>query len=210
MNSEFAANRNPPEYYTIATPETAQIKIKGSRFMGHALPAESVETCETIIDQQRRKFHDASHVCYGYSIGIGDQAVVRSSDAGEPSGSAGAPIVNVIMGEGLTNILITVVRYFGGTKLGIGGLIQAYTEITKAVLAKTQKIRKVISTTIEFQIAYDHLNQTLRELDKLNAGIMQQDYSEHVVMTVSIPVSEESNLRERLATLTSGSVQFIS
>ena len=210
MKNQFAKDHLSSEYSTIAGPEAAQIKIKGSRFIGHVFHVQSLVDCKKYINQQQRKYHDASHVCYAFSVGIGNQAVSKNTDAGEPQSSAGAPIQNVIIGEGLNNILVVVVRYFGGTKLGIGGLIQAYTEITKTVLAKSKRIRKSISTTIRFQISYDDLNKTLRELAKMKSKVLKQDYSGRIVMTVSIPVSALNDLKSKLVDLTSGNIEFLS
>ena len=209
MSSDSKTFRKPAYFATISAPQTAEVKIKGSRFIGHALPTESVDFCETLISQHRRKYHDATHVCYGYCVGVGDTAVARTSDAGEPHGSAGAPILRVIRGQDLTNILVIVVRYFGGTKLGIGGLIQAYTKTAQTVLENAELTPHTITTTLQFRIAYDYLNQTMRELSKINAQIKEQEFADHILLKAIVPVSDENRLRQNLTNLTAGSIVFL-
>ena len=166
--------------------------------------------CDRLLAEQGKIYHGATHLCFGYQIGVGDRAIFRSSDAREPSGTAGAPILNVIRGENLTNILVIVVRYFGGTKLGIGGLIKAYTGITKTTLAKSKRIRIEIMTTLKFQIDFNYLNQTMRELSKLNGKIIEQVFDKKVDFTVSIPESNSDQLKNSLLNLSMGNIKILS
>ena len=197
-------------YFSIAKAVSTEIKIKGSRFIGHCFPVDCAINCDRLLSEQGKIYHGATHLCFGYQIGVGDQAIFRSSDAREPSGTAGAPILNVIRGENLTNILVIVVRYFGGTKLGIGGLIKAYTEITKTTLVKSKRIRIEIMTTLKFQIDFIYLNQTIRELSKLNGKIIEQVFDKKVDFTVSIRTFNSDQLKNSLLNLSMGNIKILS
>ena len=118
--------------------------------------------------------------------------------------------MNVIRGENLTNILVIVVRYFGGTKLGIWGLIKAYTEITKTTLVKSKRIRIEIMTTLKFQIDFIYLNQTIRELSKLNGKIIEQVFDKKVDFTVSIRTFNSDQLKNSLLNLSMGNIKILS
>ncbi len=199
-----------PYHFSIVKAVSTEIKIKGSRFIGNCYPVDSSDDCDRLLAEQSKTYYGATHLCYGYQIGIGDRAIFRSNDANEPSGTAGAPILNVIRGENLTNILVVVVRYFGGTKLGIGGLVKAYTEITKATLAKSKRIRMEIMTTLKFKIDFNYLDQTMRELSKLNGKIIKKVYDKKVDFTISIPESNSDHLKNSLINLSRGGIKILS
>lgn len=197
-------------YYSISKPARSEIKIKGSRFIGLCFPVSNSEQCAQILSEQQRTYHDANHVCCGYQVGVGDSAVYRSSDAGEPAGTAGAPILNVIRGENLTNIIVIIVRYFGGTKLGIGGLVKAYTESAKNTLERSKRIRFEILSTIRFQIDFNFLDPTMRIMTKFNAKVIEQKYENEVELSISVPVSNKTNLIEKLIDISKGKIKILS
>lgn len=137
-------------YLTLREPVTAQITRNKSRFIGHVFPVSSDAEIEVRLNRLKRAYHDASHHCHAYRLMSSSGPIVRTDDAGEPTGSAGRPILREIEATNLYDVLAVVVRYFGGTKLGIGGLIRAYSDATKAALAagalveKHQRIRLAI------------------------------------------------------------------
>ena len=198
----------PSHYSTIVQPSTAELKIKGSRFIAYATPVEEQSGGEQILGRLRRTYHDATHVCYAYRIGIGEQAVYHYSDAGEPAGTAGAPIYQVISGLELTNLVVVVVRYFGGTKLGTGGLIRAYSAVTKEVLQSASVVRREIMAELQFQIGYDFLNVVLRELSAVGAQILAQNYGEQIHFHISVAKPRWLRLQEKLVNQTAGKIQF--
>jgi uncharacterized YigZ family protein len=114
------------DYKILAEPGIAQTRVLGSRFLGSALPAASADQALTFLEDERKRRHDATHWCWAYRLGVGEDRTERSADAGEPHGTAGLPILREIQKRELTNCLVIVTRYFGGTKLGTGGLVRAY------------------------------------------------------------------------------------
>ena len=197
-------------YNIIDHQAKAEIKVKGSRFIAHADPVSSRDKCEEIISVYQKKYHNASHVCFAYRVGINDKIIHRCSDAGEPAGTAGSPIQNVITGLNLSNVIVLVIRYFGGTKLGIGGLIRAYTAATQSVLQKTEILKKEITANLHFQFSYEYVNSVLSELSAQNAGIIEQKYSEIVELSVKVPQRRMLEIRDNLINLCAGNLQFLS
>ena len=116
----------PDSYLTLAEAVAAELKVQRSRFLAQAIPITSPEDAQTFLDETARRYHDARHVCYGYRLGVGQGMTTRKSDDGEPSGTAGEPILTAIGQLDLTDVLVMVIRYFGGIKLGTGGLARAY------------------------------------------------------------------------------------
>ncbi|NOY77976.1 MAG: YigZ family protein [Calditrichaeota bacterium] len=202
-------NSSSPEFYkTIPSPVTAEIKIKGSRFIATAVPVTSKENAEEKLAQLSRRYHDATHHCFAYRIGTGNAEYYRSSDAGEPAGTAGQPILQVIRGMELTHILVVVTRYFGGTKLGIGGLIKAYTEATQEALKKA-KIREIpVLRRFHLKVDYAHISDVMRNINAFDARIAASDYGESVRLQVDVPVRNARDFRDGLINSTAGQIQF--
>lgn len=154
--------------------------------------------------QISREFHDATHNCFAYRVGMGDGSLYRSSDAGEPSGTAGQPILKVIQGADLTNVLVVVTRYFGGTKLGVGGLIKAYTEATQKALAQAEIVEVPILRRFRVATDYNHIQQVMRTVNSLNAQIVHSDYGETIQIDVNVPVARVDAFKTALVNSTSG------
>jgi len=201
--------QNGSFFYTIGKPSSSERKVKGSRFIALAFPVASPAECEEILQQQRRKFHDATHVCFAYRIGFGDRALYRYSDAGEPAGTAGQPIYQAIQGRQLTNVLVVVVRYFGGTKLGIGGLIRAYGETAAAALDAAEKVKREYRATLKLRFSYDMLQPVLRGVSAHRGKVARQNYAEDVELSVTVPVSLVERLQEELTNTTSGKIEIL-
>ena len=160
-------------YRTIDVKSECLLKEKQSKFYGYAFPISDIESVKSSIDSLKKMHHSARHFCYAYQIGVQD-LVFRVNDDGEPRNSAGAPIYGQIQSFELTNILIVVVRYFGGTKLGIGGLVSAYKECAKLTIESNTIIIKEI--TIKVQIKFDYLlmNKVMRVIKENNLKILNQ------------------------------------
>lgn len=163
-------------YKTILAPAEGLFRDKGSRFIAKAYPVESVEEVKEILAALRKEYHDARHHCYAYRLGPGDQ-VYRVNDDGEPSNSAGKPILGAIQSYGLTNILIVVIRYFGGILLGVGGLINAYRTAAKESLNQAHIIEKTFNSRISISFPYIAMNEVMRILRDSKAEIISQDFA---------------------------------
>ena len=160
-------------YRTIDVKSECLLKEKQSKFYGYAFPVLDIDSVKSSIDSLKKMHHSARHFCYAYQIGVQD-LVFRVNDDGEPRNSAGTPIYGQIQSFELTNILIVVVRYFGGTKLGLGGLVSAYKECAKLTIESNTIIIKEI--TIKVQIKFDYLlmNKVMRVIKEHNLKILNQ------------------------------------
>jgi len=196
------------EYFSIAAKASAEIKIKGSRFLGTAAPASDVSEAEKFIQQIEKQFYDATHNCFAYRINTLQQIIDRSSDAGEPAGTAGAPIHHVILGKNLLNIVVVVTRYFGGIKLGKGGLVRAYTDCTKATLAEAEIIKQYHKTPLVFSFPYDYTGSVLHYITKMQASIQSSLYDQQVEFIIEIPRSLRDIFKNNIIDVTAGKVNF--
>lgn len=162
-------------YYTIKEKTEGLYKEKGSKFLALAYPVESEEQIKEIQESLRKEYYDARHHCYAWVLGMDDQAW-RANDDGEPAHSAGDPILGQIRSFELTNVLVVVIRYFGGTKLGVGGLINAYKAATEAALSKAGK--KVIFETCELSMSfsYDMMSVVERMIADFDIEVMERDF----------------------------------
>ena len=189
------------EYLTIRGRGSAEIKVKGSRFIATLAPVSSEEEAKKFVAQVSRNHFDATHHCYAYRVGLGHQAVFRYSDAGEPSGTAGRPILEAIDGRGLTNVVVVVTRYFGGTKLGTGGLARAYQESALAALDKVGSRRTFLTVDFNLSFPYHLTKEVQRLLGKHGSQILQEEYGQRVSLTVRVRKSRSERFREELAVL---------
>lgn len=160
-------------YRTIDIKSECLLKEKQSKFYGYAFPISDIESVKSSIDSLRKTHHSARHFCYAYQIGIQD-LVYRVNDDGEPRNSAGTPIYGQIQSFDLTNILIVVVRYFGGTKLGVGGLVSAYKECAKLTIESNTIITKEITIKIQLKFDYLLMNKVMRVIKEHNLVILNQ------------------------------------
>ena len=160
-------------YRTIDIKSECLLKEKQSKFHGYAFPILDIESVKSSIDSLKKMHHSARHFCYAYQIGIQD-LVYRVNDDGEPRNSAGIPIYGQIQSFDLTNILIVVVRYFGGTKLGVGGLVSAYKECAKLTIESNTIITKEITIKIQLKFDYLLMNKVMRVIKEHNLVILNQ------------------------------------
>jgi uncharacterized YigZ family protein len=163
-------------YRTIAAPAQSIYKEKGSKFLGFAFPVESEEEIKEILGQLRKEYYNARHHCYAYMLGAAG-ATYRTNDDGEPNHSAGDPILWQIRSAGISYILIVVVRYFGGIKLGVSGLIQAYKTAAAEAIAQATIIEKVETATLQVNFTYEHLNVIMSLVKEYKLDIKEQDFS---------------------------------
>ena len=185
-------------YKTITEISEAIYTEKRSKFIAIALPVRTLDEIKTHLEAYQKKYYDARHVCYAYMLGA-DRKDFRANDNGEPSGTAGKPILGQINSNELTNILVIVVRYFGGIKLGTSGLIVAYREAAAEALASANVIEKTIDETITFWFEYPFMNDVMRIVKEEEPEIINQGYDMDCSMTLSIRSSLMPRLRARLA-----------
>ena len=161
-------------YKTIAYPsEEILFKEKNSKFFGYAFPIDSEDQVKPLIEPLRKRHFNAVHFCYAYQIGI-EKITFRANDDGEPSNSAGMPIYGQIQSQELTNVLIVIVRFFGGTKLGVGGLITAYKTAAQMALDATSIIEKTIDIHYLISFDYKNMNKVMRVIKEKNLEIITQ------------------------------------
>ena len=172
-------------YRTIETTSEGLFKSRGSRFIAKAYPVESVEEVKEILAALRKEYHDARHHCYAYRLGP-DGVTYRVNDDGEPSNSAGKPILGQLQSLDLTNILVVVIRYFGGVLLGVGGLISAYRTATRESIEKNTIISKTFDTQVRIVFQYPAMNDVMHIIKESKAEIVNQDFGLGCEMLVRI------------------------
>lgn len=185
------------KYLTINAPSEGLYKEKGSKFIAFAIPVSNVEQIKEILEEKRKEHHDARHVCYAYILGV-DKADYRSNDDGEPSGTAGRPILGSILSAGVTNVLIAVVRYFGGTKLGTSGLINAYKVASADALENAEIIEKTVDEEIHISFDYLVMNDVMKIIKDVAPQVLSQQFDNNCNMILSIRKGDAPNLTERL------------
>lgn len=185
-------------YKTIIAPTEGIYKEKGSKFLSFAIPVSSADEVKEIVKNYRKEYYDSRHVCYAYMLGA-DRKEFRANDDGEPSGTAGRPILGQINSRELTNILVIVVRYFGGILLGTGGLVVAYKEATTDALDQAEVIEKTVDETIAILFDYVLMNEVMRVIKDTNAQILNQSFEDQCAMQLSIRKQDSILLSSKLA-----------
>jgi len=184
-------------YKTIKIASEGIYKEKGSKFLSFAIPVSNVDDVKEIVKNYRKVYYDARHVCYAYMLGA-ERNEWRANDDGEPSGTAGRPIMGQINSRELTDILVIVVRYFGGILLGTGGLVIAYKEATQDALNQTEVIEKTVDETISINFDYILMNDVMRVIKDTNASIDSQSYENKCIMNLSIRKQNSELLKSKL------------
>ena len=185
-------------YRTIAAPAEALFKERSSKFFAYAFPVVSAEEALEIVERLRKKYYDATHHCYAYRLGA-DGSVYRANDDGEPSGTAGKPILGQLLSADVTDCLVVVVRYFGGTKLGGPGLIGAYRESTAEVLAAAEIVEKTVDAIFTVVFPYVCMNDVMKVVKEEQPRIVSQSFDNVCTMTLAIRRSRAAALEKRLA-----------
>ncbi len=187
------------EYQTIKSSiENTLLKEKGSKFIGFAYSVTSEDEVKNHLDQIIADHPKATHHCYAYRLGINGENY-RANDDGEPSGSAGLPIYNQILAHEITNALVVVVRYYGGVKLGVGGLVKTYKESAKLTLEEAEIIIKELESTVEIQCTYNQQNLIFTLLNKFDAKVLNFESQTLCTITAKIKTSQKENISEKLS-----------
>lgn len=192
-------------YKTVKKDAFAETEIKKSRFLAHIAEVRSEEEAEALIKETRKKYYDASHSCSAYILNS-DKGIRHSSDDGEPSGTAGKPILDVISGAGLSNVIVIVTRYFGGTELGTGGLVRAYSGATAEVLKNSEIVEVTDARLTEFVIDYGLLPKLQHICMELGIIIYETEYFEKVKISVLITKEISGKFYKELIEMTAGAL----
>jgi uncharacterized YigZ family protein len=191
---------DPFYYYTIEQPSMAEFKDRGSKFLAFAYPAKDIETCKKLLAQLKKEHGKAVHHCLAYRLGV-DGSTFRVSDDGEPAGSAGRPILGQIDSKELTNVFVVVVRYFGGTLLGIPGLINAYKTATALALQLSPIIKKPIEIPYELNFDYHQMNEVMLLVKHYNCSVVEQTAQLFIQLHIGIPKNKLDEVLEKLGAL---------
>ncbi|WP_018676480.1 YigZ family protein [Riemerella columbina] len=184
-------------YNTIKQPVVETIlKEKGSKFLGYAYPVKNEEEIKQALESIKTDHPKATHHCYAYRLGLEGEDY-RANDDGEPSGSAGLPIYNQILSSDLTNILVVVVRYYGGTKLGVGGLVKTYKESAKLTLEKAKVVTKELESTLELTFPFNLQNVAFTILNRFDTQIINFDANENCQIIAQIKTSQKEQILEQ-------------
>ena len=197
-------------FRTVAEPATSTFVVQGSEFLGHVRPVESVADAEAFIEEVSEEYADATHNVPAYRVRAdSDGEFLReySSDEGEPSGSAGKPALNVLTQRDLENVAVVVTRYYGGTNLGVGGLVRAYSRAVKEGVDEAGVIERAPHERVAITVAYDD-SGTVRGILESEGYEFDADYDEQVHFSVSVPIAEAEALRDRLRSATGGRVDL--
>ena len=188
------------EFKTIATTSEGYYTEKRSKFLAFAHPVKTVDEVKDIIAGYRKKYYDARHVCYDSMLGA-ERQDFRANDDGEPSSTAGKPILGQINSNELTNILIVVVRYYGGVNLGTSGLIVAYREAASDAIAHSTVETRQVEEIVKYSFAYPQMNDVMRIVKDMNPRIVSQTFENTCEIVLSIRKSEAEQLKSKLAKL---------
>lgn len=173
-------------FYTIEKTTTAEFKDRGSKFIAYTFPIQSVDYFKKCLEAIKKEHPKATHHCFAYRIGL-DNNTYRVSDDGEPSGTAGKPILGQIDSKKLTNVLVVVVRYFGGTLLGVPGLINAYKTAASLALQVTPIVQKPIEVAYTLQFDYTQMNEVMMLVKQLNCQVLEKDMNLFCHIVIGIP-----------------------
>lgn len=183
-------------FYSIKEKNRSEIKIKGSKFIATAIPINNLDEFQENLNKIRKEFYDATHNCFAYKLKL-DINYEGYSDDGEPNGSAGKPIFFIINKYELTNLLVVVTRYFGGTKLGVGGLVRAYSDATEEVLKISEKKEIIITNKFKLQCQYSELSTVKKILEKYAVKHLEY-FTDIIIIEVEVPNSLSEEFKETL------------
>ena len=187
-------------YKSISSPGEGLYKELGSRFIAFAYPVETESEVKALVSAARKEYHDARHHCYAYRLGLGG-TVWRASDDGEPSGSAGRPILGQIDSAGLSDVLVIVVRYFGGIKLGVPGLIRAYKESTADALSHAPVAEKIAGSWYRVTFGYEAMPQAMKLIKDMDLPSRNRSFEESCSIEVRVRLAQQQDFLERISVL---------
>jgi len=195
-------------YHTISGVYEAEIKIKGSKFISTICAVTSLDEAENFIHELSKKYYNATHNCYAFRVRTKTQVIERLSDAGEPSGTAGPPIMDVLRGRDLYNVAVVVTRYFGGTKLGKGGLVRAYRDSTKEVIEIAKIVKKINYKKLKLSFGYDLTGLVMRTIEQFKGRVVASQYNADVEIDAELPDSSVQKFRDELVESSSGQISI--
>lgn len=196
------------EYKTIDKPiENILLKEKGSKFIGFAFPVNNETELKNALEKVKSEHPKATHHCYAFRMGLNGENY-RANDDGEPSGSAGLPIYNQLLANEITNVLVISVRYYGGTKLGVSGLVKAYKESAKITLEEAKIITKELETEIEIQFNFNQQNVIFTLLSKFDAKVLNFDADDNCILTATLKTTQKESISEKLSEMQHISFDF--
>jgi uncharacterized YigZ family protein len=198
----------PDKYYSIGSVSKGIFRSKGSRFIAYAHPVSSADEIKPIIDAYRKEFHDARHYCYAYVIGH-NKSIWRTNDDGEPSGTAGRPILGQINSNNLTNIMVIVIRYFGGTLLGAGGLIDAYKNATSEAIKNAEIIECSVKDYYQLYFPYSGINDVMKVLKEEGAEQTEQVFELSCKIRIGFRSTLKDNILSRLSCIDGLRMEYI-
>lgn len=187
---------------------TSEVIVKKSRFIASVSSVDTEEDANEFIQSIKKKYWDASHNCFAYIIGE-DHNIQRFSDDREPSGTAGKPILDIILGQSIHNVVIVVTRYFGGTLLGTGGLCRAYSKAAREGLDSSTIIEKMLGSKLELILDYNSVSKVQYIISQLKITTVSSDYSEVVKLTVIIIEDKMESFKKKITEATSGNIEII-
>ncbi|WP_341228471.1 YigZ family protein [uncultured Arcticibacterium sp.] len=187
-------------YFTISEPSVSLFKDKGSKFYGFAFPVADEDEVKMYLDETKKLHPKARHHCYAYRLGTTDDNF-RANDDGEPSGSAGKPILNVLLSQNLRNVFIVVVRYFGGTLLGVPGLINAYKMASMEALEEATLEEKTINEHLKLAFKIQYMNEVMRIIKNYDLNIISQDYTDRYILNIEVRLSLLEEVKEAILDL---------
>lgn len=195
-------------YKTIKAPSKGLFREKGSRFISFATPLHSIEEVKPILDGYKKEYHDARHHCYAYLIGQ-DKSIWRANDDGEPSGTAGKPILGQINSNDLTNILIVVIRYFGGTLLGVSGLINAYRSAAAEAIRNSEIIECQVKDFYMIKFPYSGMNEVMKILKEENISQADQIFEINCSLNISFRLTKKEVILKRLSSIENLTLHYL-
>mgnify|MGYP000874523961 FL=1 len=197
-------------FTTVADPVRVKIAVGACRFIASVSRIDNEEEAKNFIEQVSKEFFDATHNAYAYKLGLGDAAICRYSDAAEPAGTAGPPMLQAIEKAGLTNVVVVGTRYFGGVKLGIGGLIRAYRSCAEAGLKAAKKVTAVLKKKIIIEVSYDLIGAVLREATACGGEVDAVNYQEAGASVICmVPLTAVEIFQKQIQEATSGKAKII-
>ena len=195
------------EYLTVGSVGKGEYTEKKSRFLGEIHPVSTESEAAAVVAQARKRYYDARHHCYAWVLGE-DGAVKKASDDGEPSGTAGRPILDVIERKNLKNVLVVVIRYFGGVKLGASGLVRAYAGASAEVLSSADVIEKTLCDTPKIIIDYPQYGGLASKLTEWETVPVNEIFEDKVTLSFEIPVSETESFHQKLIDTLNGRLKW--
>ena len=185
----------------------AETWAKNSRFLGEAFPVESAEDAKAKWQYRKQNYDNGGHIVYAFAVGP-QQNILGCSDDGEPSGTAGRPVLAVLKGSGITNFMITVARWFGGTKLGTGGLVHAYTEAAQAALEGVETVELVEMSRLAFVVTYPLYESVKRKLAEAGFSVISEEFGSSINIIGELPAVNAEALKKTLVELSNGKISF--